>query len=357
VPAKGSPAGRILLRVAVVLAFAAVVMGVGAAAYLGTQSFLGGDSAQEPQTETTGDLVEVSIPRGLSAGDVARLLEREGVIGSTTMFLLRVRLRGAGESLKPGDYEFRRGQDPDDVIAKLQEGVEPEPGIRITLPEGLAIDQTAERLDGGGLIDGEEYRTLAGDPGRFSLPSLGGTVPEVESLEGLLFPDTYFIRPGEDAQGLIETQLASFSQATAELPWENAAELGITPYQVVIVASLIEKEARIAEERGLVAAVVYNRLQEDMTLGIDATTRYAVQKWTEPLTVSDLDSDSPYNTRKNKGLPPGPIASPGLASLRAALEPEDVDYLYYVLQDEDGRHFFTRSYDEFLRAKENAPPQ
>ncbi|HZJ03096.1 MAG TPA: endolytic transglycosylase MltG, partial [Thermoleophilia bacterium] len=149
--------------------------------------------------------------------------------------------------------------------------------------------------------------------------------------------------------------LKTFSQKTAELPWENASELGVSPYQVVIIASLIEKEARIPEERAKVSAVIYNRLEEGMTLGIDATVRYAVKKWTGPLTRSDLAVDSPYNTRVETGLPPGPIASPGLAALEAALQPEEVDYLYYVLQDEAGHHFFTASYDEFLQAKENAP--
>lgn len=349
--------GGVLLRLLVLVAFLALVAGVGVAAYLGSQSLFGSAGTGEAQTVSTGELVRVNVPSGLTAGDVARILETHGVIDSTSMFLLRVRLKGAGSSLKPGDYDFHRGEDHDSLIARLQEGAEPEPGIRVTLPEGLSIDQTADRLNDGGVIDGDEYRDLAEQPDEFSLPAVGGSVPDVASLEGLLFPDTFFVDPEVDAEELIREQLASFARATQDLPWENAAELGITPYEAVIVASLIEKEARIAEERILVSAVVYNRLAQDMTLGIDATTRYAVKKWTEPLTVSDLDDDSPYNTRKNKGLPPGPIANPGVAALRAALEPAEVDYLYYVLQDEEGHHLFTASYEEFLRAKENAPSQ
>jgi UPF0755 protein len=352
--------GRLALRLLVLAAFFVLVAGVGAFAYKTTQSLFGSETApagETAQTETDGELVRVTIPSGLSAADVARILEREGVIDSTSMFLLRVRLKGAGASLKPGEYEFRKGEDHDRIIAELEEGVQPEPGIRVTLPEGLSIDQTAERLDQQDIVDGGEYHSLAERPEEFDVPMLGGTTIEIESLEGLLFPDTYELRADETAEGLIRQQLAAFSRATEDLPWENAAALGISPYQVVIVASLIEKEARVAEERSLVSAVVYNRLAQDMTLGIDATTRYAVKKWTGPLTRSDLDDDSPYNTRKNGGLPPGPIASPGLAALRAALEPEEVDYLYYVLQDEEGHHFFTASYEEFLRAKANAPSQ
>jgi uncharacterized YceG family protein len=162
---------------------------------------------------------------------------------------------------------------------------------------------------------------------------------------------------GDAATQLIGAQLAAFAQKTASLPWEKAEELGVTPYEIVIIASLIEKEVNIPEERSLVAAVIYNRLEQDMTLGIDATVRYALDKWTEKLTSEDLDIDSPYNTRVVKGLPPTPIASPGVAALEAALEPADVDYLYYVLEDTEGNHFFTDSYEEFLAAKENQPDQ
>jgi UPF0755 protein len=196
---------------------------------------------------------------------------------------------------------------------------------------------------------------LAADPDRFLVPSLGGQTPDLATLEGFLFPETYFLSGEQGAEDLIREQLASFERAARSLDWSRAARLGVSPLQVVIIASLIEKEARIPEERALVAAVVYNRLKKDMSLGIDATTRYALKKWTEPLTASDLEIDSPYNTREKKGLPPGPIASPGLAALEAALAPEDVDYLYYVLQDDDGHHFFTASYEEFLQAKEQAP--
>jgi len=121
------------------------------------------------------------------------------------------------------------------------------------------------------------------------------------------------------------------------------------------VASLIEKEVSVPDERPLVAAVIYNRLEKKMTLGVDATVRYALDKWTGELTSEDLEVDSPYNTRVVKGLPPTPISNPGVAALEAALEPAEVDYLYYVLSDTEGNHFFTADYDEFLRAKENQP--
>ncbi len=212
-------------------------------------------------------------------------------------------------------------------------------------------------LDEEGTINGDDYADLASKPEEFVVPAVGGEVPEVTTLEGLLFPSTYFLLIGDGATELIGAQLAAFEAKTASLPWEKAEALGLTPYEVVVVASLIEKEASIAKERPLISAVIRNRIKEDMTLGIDATVRYAVDKWTGPLTSEDLEVDSPYNTRIFKGLPPTPICSPGVDALRAALEPAAVDYLYYVLEDTDGNHFFTADYEEFLQAKENAPSQ
>ncbi|GAB4241918.1 MAG: endolytic transglycosylase MltG [Thermoleophilia bacterium] len=339
-------------RLATIAGFLVVLVVVALFAYRVYGAVFGEAGGED--TPGSGETVTVEVLPGLSAEDVAKLLERRGVIDSTWSFVARVRVEGAAEDIKPGTYEFRTGEDYGSIIAKLREGAQPELQ-RVTLPEGLSIDQTAERLTEMGLIDGERYRELATDPADFEPPVVGGEIPEVKTLEGLLFPDTYLLPLEADAALLIREQLAAFGAQTGSLPWENAEALGVTPYQVVIVASLIEKEARIADERPLVAAVVYNRLEKEMPLGIDATIRYALKKWTEPLTKSDLEVESPFNTRRSQGLPPTPIASPGLAALQAALEPADVDYLYYVLQDEDGHHFFTNSYEEFLEAKERQP--
>jgi UPF0755 protein len=229
--------------------------------------------------------------------------------------------------------------------------------LKVTIPEGLAIDQTATLLTKSGDVDGVSYKDLAGQPAKYTIPKVGSTAPSVSSLEGLLFPSTYFLVEGDTASDLIATQLETFEAKTSGLPWSNAESLGVTPYEIIIIASMIEKEASVADERPKVAAVIYNRLAKKMTLGIDATIRYAVKKWTGALTDNDLKVDSPYNTRTNKGLPPGPISSPGVAALKAALEPSKADYLYYVLSDTEGHHFFTSSYEEFLKAKERAPQQ
>ncbi len=348
-PSKGALSG--FHRWFAITGFLVLITVVGIFAYKVYEGF---NPAGGEDGAGTGEVRTVQVLEGLTAGDVAELLEREGIIDSSWTFVARLRMQGAAGEIKPGTYEFRVGQDADEIIATLREGAAVDLA-RVTLPEGLSIDQAADRLREGGVVDADNYVELANSPEAFELPTLAGTAIEPESLEGLLFPETYMVPEDGDAESLIAEQLKTFSEKTAEVPWENAAELGVSPYQVVIVASLIEKEARIPEERAKVAAVIYNRLAEGMTLGIDATVRYALQKWTEPLTQSDLAVDSPYNTREKTGLPPGPIASPGLAALEAALQPADVDYLYYVLQDEAGHHFFTASYEEFLQAKDNAP--
>jgi UPF0755 protein len=170
---------------------------------------------------------------------------------------------------------------------------------------------------------------------------------EATSLEGFLFPKTYEFVEGEiDASTVIDRLLEQFETEAEALPWENADELGVTPYEVVVIASMIEEEAALEEERALISGVIYNRLAEGMVLGIDATLLYDDPTPDGQLSTSDLETDTPYNTRINAGLPPTPISSPGLASLQAALEPADTPFFYYVLCGDDGHHEFGRTLAE-----------
>jgi UPF0755 protein len=303
-----------------------------------------------------GAAVKVVVNPGMTAAQIGTLLQERGVIESSAEFVDLVKARGSESALLPGIYQFYEDQKLLEVVDMLEQG-KGSPSFRLTIPEGMAASQVGALLSDEGTIDGADYLELSGKPDKFRVPKVGETTPEVKTLEGLLFPSTYYLLEGDGATELIGAQLAAFAAQTASLPWEKAKALGLTPYQIVIVASLIEKEVSIAEERAKVAAVIYNRLKADMTLGIDATVRYAVDKWTGALTTEDLETNSPYNTRKVKGLPPAPIANPGVAALQAALEPAAVDYLYYVLSDKEGHHFFTASYDEFLEARENQPAQ
>jgi len=342
-------------RLVVVAAFLGFLIAVGYFVNWGVDWY-----AERSTTTTTevarGPSVEVTINPGMTAAEIGGLLEDKRVIDSSAEFVDLVKSRGSESDLRPGIYQFHQDQPMLEVVDMLEQG-EGSPSFKLTIPEGLAVAQIGDLLAREGEIDGARYIKLTEQPGKFRIPRVGGTTPVVTTLEGLLFPSTYYLIEGDGATELIGAQLDAFEAKTSGLLWEKAGELGLTPYEIVIVASLIEKEVSIAEERPLVAAVIYNRIKADMTLGIDATVRYAVGKWTEKLTEEDLKVDSPYNTRTVKGLPPTPIANPGVASLEAALEPAGVDYLYYVLEDTDGHHFFTASYDEFLEAKENQPDQ
>ena len=342
------------LRIVVVGGFIVFFLGVAYLVDRGIDWYKDRSTVTTTTEVATHETVRVVIDSGMTAAEIGRLLQQQGVIESSSEFVDLVKARGSENGLRPGTYQFDEDAQLVDVVDKLEQG-EAAPSLKLTIPEGKAIDQVGALLDEEGTLDGDTYISLCGKPDRFTVPRVGGKAPKVTTLEGLLFPSTYYLYEGDAASDLIKAQLAAFESKTESLPWAKATELGVTPYEIVIIASLIEKECRIADERAKVAAVIYNRLEADMTLGIDATVRYAVGKWTEELTTQDLQVDSPYNTRVVKGLPPTPIANPGVAALEAALEPAEVDYLYYVLTDTEGHHFFTASYEEFLQAKENAP--
>ncbi len=311
----------------------------------------GGAETVTTQQVSVGGL-EVVVSPGMNASQVAALLEDKGIVKSSTEFLRRVEADGMINKLQPGIYKFSSGESLDSVVNKLEKGLG-QPNLKAVIPEGFAASQVVPLLTKLGMPDSASYVQLAAQPSKFTIPEVGGTTPSVTSLEGLLFPATYFLQPGDGPSQLIAAQLTAFASKTASLPWSDATALKVTPYQVVIVASIIEKEAQVPADRAKVAAVVYNRLAKNMNLGLDSTVRFATGNWSGPLTTKDLQIDSPYNTRTHKGLPPGPICNPGIAALTAALEPANVNYLYFVA-DSQGNLVFTASYNEFLNIKNQA---
>lgn len=222
--------------------------------------------------------------------------------------------------------------------------------ITVTVPEGYTRAQTAELAGDEGLRGSYERASVRSpylDPARY-----GGK--DAESLEGFLFPDTFELERRAEAATLVQLQLEDFKRRIKGVDMSYARGKNLTIYDVVTIASLVEEEAQLESERPLVAAVIYNRLREGMPLGIDATIRFATGNYTEPLTESELAVDSPYNTRLNAGLPPGPIGSPGLASIEAAARPAKVDYLFYVVEPGScGKHAFSSSEAEFQRDVES----
>jgi UPF0755 protein len=229
---------------------------------------------------------------------------------------------------------------PDEAFRVLTTPPEPVPTLRLTIPEGYRLTQIADRVEEELGIPAKRFLKATED-GDWSLPPY--LPKDAPSIEGFLFPETYFVREDADADGVIRELLDQFGTEAETLPWANAQELGVTPYEVVTIASMIEREAALDRERPIIAGVIYNRLKIGMNLGIDATLLYDDPTPDGQLSFSDLEYDSPYNTRLNPGLPPTPIASPGRASLEAALNPADTPYLFYVLCGEDGHHAFGKT--------------
>jgi UPF0755 protein len=243
------------------------------------------------------------------------------------------------------------------ATSAIQTGPPPKPVLRIVFPEGFTIREMADRIKAvNGIAEDKRNLTPALDPKRYLRLSRSLKPPaefpykeDVASLEGFLFPATYDFFEDTTTKELIDKQLDAFTRAWGQLDLRYADSKNLNAYDVLIIASMIEKEVQVPKERSLVAAVIYNRLRAGLPLGIDATIRYGLGiPPTEPIHQSELESDSPYNTRKFPGLTPTPIANPGLASLQAAAHPAKVDYLYFVRKADCKSHFFTASEQEFL---------
>ena len=289
-----------------------------------------------------GGPIAVTVPKGASTSSIGSLLHGKGVIGNTVVWRLYTMVKRPGP-LHSGDFRFRHDENMGHVLTVL-EGSGQATVHRLTIPEGSNLRQIADKV---GTIPG-----LSAD--RFMAIAQSGTIhsqfqpPGSTSLEGLLFPDTYFVEPGDDEAKVLNKMVAAFDQMASSVGVQDAAaKTGVTPYDVITVASLVEQEAKVDDDRGMIARTIYNRLQKNMKLGIDATVEYALGTHKPRLTATDLDVDSPYNTRKYAGLPPTPIAAPGQKSLEAALNPTPGPWLYYVLIDPSGKHAFATTDAEF----------
>jgi UPF0755 protein len=285
--------------------------------------------------------VEFVVAEGASGSEIVDGLHQRGVVrcGLVSKWLLR--RSGLEGEFRSGTFSLTTNMTPDEAFEALTRPLPEAPTVRLTIPEGYRLTQIAERVEEALGIPTGRFLKEVEEGGRALPPYL----PEdARSLEGFLFPETYeFFEDGTKADNVVDRLLEQFGTEAASLSWDNAEELGVTPYEVVVIASMIEEEAALDEERAVIAGVIYNRLDEGMVLGIDATLLYDDPTPDGQLSFSDLEADTPYNTRINAGLPPTPISSPGLASLQAALEPADTPYFYYVLCGEDGHHEFAET--------------
>jgi UPF0755 protein len=290
--------------------------------------------------EGSGEAI-VTVPEGASASQVADLLTDNDVVSNGTLFEWRLKLAGKTDQILPGRYVLAHSMSYSEAIDRLTSSGGK---VNVTIPEGEDRTQIAGTvgdlgLSGDYLAATKSFKGF--DPNRY-----GAQNPK--SLEGFLFPATYELDPGANVDQLVSEQLQAFRQNIAGVNLSYAKSKNLTVYDVLTIASMIDKEVMIPSERPLVAAVIYNRLHRGMALGIDATTRFEFHNYTGEITQSQLESPSPYNTRTHAGLPPTPIGNPGLAAIKAAARPAKVNYLYYVLNgDGSGHHCFTASGQEF----------
>ncbi len=286
----------------------------------------------QPFHSGSGENVQVKVPKGASVSEVGDILLDKGVIddpilpvSGSTLFQMRVTLAGKRSELYAGSFTLAEGMSYGDAIDALSEPPAKRT-VTVTVPEGYARPQTAQLVEEVGVPGSYTKKTVNSkflDPADY-----GGK--KAESLEGFLFPNTYEMKPKAPVANLIELQLEDFKKQIKQVDMGYAKSKNLTIFDVLIIASMIEDEAGVASQRKLVASVIYNRLREGMPLGIDATTRFYTGNYTDPLTESELNEDSPYNTRENVGLPPGPINSPGLDAIQAAAHPAKTNYVFYV---------------------------
>ena len=291
--------------------------------------------------------VVVDIPNGATASQIGKLLADKGVIDNSFFFGIRARLSGKRNELRSGHIVLRKDMSYASAIDALTTAPAVAKTVKLTIPEGRSRQEIVPLVKQLGLRGSYLQATNHRPPKGLGAPRSART------LEGYLFPATYQLKPGSPVSALVKQQLAAYRNAFGKVDMSYARRKNLTRYDVLIIASMIEREAQLAKDRPLIAAVIYNRLHQHMPLGIDATLRYALHNWTQPLKVSELQSNTPYNTRTHQGLPPTPIGNPGLSSLQAAAHPAHKPYLFYVVKPGTcGEHAFSNTIEQFQRDSE-----
>jgi UPF0755 protein len=344
---REAPRGRRLLTVALgVLAVLVLILG-GVGVWV---------QRQIDPPGAAGAVHEIEIPKGSTSDDIGKLLAAEGIIKSDMVWGWYLRINGGGP-FEAGIYELAENSAIGDVVRTLEAGPRPPDERSFTVPEGLTVHEILARLadpEKGLGFDLAKMQQLL-DSGQVRSAVQPADQP---SNEGILFPETYRVAADADELAVLKEMVGLLDRTMTDLNVASAQErFKLSPYEILIVASLVEEESKVPEDRPKVARVIYNRLKQGIPLGIDATSRYEAEIEGRDRSDIDFTSASPYNTRRQKGLPPTPIASPGRASIEAALNPADGPWIYYVLQDAEGHHFFTASNSEFINAKRKCAEQ
>ncbi len=287
------------------------------------------------------DPIYITVRTGMNADDVATLLESRGIIKSRLKFRLKAKMSGTESSFKVGTYALYQNMEISDVLKILAEGNTVQ--LRFTIPEGFTVEDIAKRLDEKGIIKESLFLQAAKHYAPYDYVKKSDDVRYYS--EGFLFPDTYEVDGDVTAEDILLMMSSDFDQRLTRKMRERAKEEDLSIYDLIILASLVEKEARYEEDRAQIAQVFLKRLAIGMPLQSDATLQYLLDAPKEDLTYKDTKMDSLYNTYQHEGLPPGPIANPGIASIEAVLWPADTDYLYFVA-DRQGRNYYSYTYEE-----------
>ncbi|HEX3622044.1 MAG TPA: endolytic transglycosylase MltG [Acidimicrobiales bacterium] len=293
-----------------------------------------------------GPSVHVTVAKGMSTVEIGQLLAKQGVIANATVFKYYVKLTGSG-TIEAGDYTLNKRSNMGQVMKVLEAGAAKAADDKITVPEGLTLQGIADIVGQLPNRSADKFVAAAKSGAVHSQYQPAGST----NLDGFILPETYFVAKTDDETAILKKMVDSFDQLASQLDLTGAAaRLHVTPYQAIIVASIVEREALIDADRGKVARVIYNRLDAKMQLQMDSTVLYAIgQPGKSNVTEADRKVNSPYNTFIAPGLPPGPISQPGRASLEGALAPPAGDWLYFVTTDTSGASSFTSSYNQFLK--------
>lgn len=293
---------------------------------------------------------EISIPKGTSTKGIAQLLEKQGIIKNSDVFYLYGKLSEKAQKIQAGNYLLSSSMSVPEIMDKLASGKAKIDTVRFTIPEGFELREIADKLSEQGIVDKDKFYKAVNDTSSYKYDFIKDIPNRENKLEGYLFPDTYEIYKGATETEIVDKMLGRFNEVFNEKYRQRAKELNMSMDQVVILASVIEREAKLDSERKTISAVFQNRLKIGMNLQSCATVQYILKERKPVLSYKDTEINSPYNTYKYAGLPKGPIASPGAKSIEAALYPDNVDYLYFFAKA-DGSSVFSRTYQEHLNAQ------
>lgn len=339
---KAKKKGKIIILVAIILG---VIVGVGVPSYI---------SSCYKAFNTADDTTQlVVIPSGSGTETIGNILEESGIINSGFKFKLASKFEGNDGKYKAGTYALSPSMDVVTIMDMIISGDSDENTTRFTIPEGVTIKEVAQILSDKNLINYDAFIDEI-EHGDFDYDFVKDLPAGENRLEGYLYPETYEIYTNASEHDIINKMLAQYDKLVTDEHYKQAKAMGYSMYDIITIASIIEEETLYKAERPLVASVIYNRLNIGQKLQVCVSVQYALPEHKEELTYEDLEIESPYNTYKYAGLPPGPICSPSISSIEAALNPADTDYYYYVLSEKnDGSHNFSNSYSEFQQNKQN----